>query len=78
MPVTLKQGQSHDAYTDNVDPEQGYYNAMFERSCCNGVQEKANIIFFFSNEAICQSSPVSVCESGINWQSSTNSTIMQT
>ena len=42
-PVTLKQSQGHQTYHDNVDPEQGYNHAKFERSCLNGFQEKANI-----------------------------------
>ena len=29
IPVTLKQGQDHEAYNDNVDPKQGYYHAKF-------------------------------------------------
>ena len=43
IPVTLKQSQGHQSYNDNVDPNQGYYHAKFERSRLNGVWEKANI-----------------------------------
>ena len=45
-PVTLKR-QGHQTYNDNVDPKQGYNHAKFERSCFNGVREKANVNFFF-------------------------------
>ena len=41
--MTLKQGQGRHANNDNVDHEQGYYNAKFKRSHFNGVQEKANV-----------------------------------
>ena len=42
-PVTLKQGQGHETYNDNVDPKQGYNHGKSERSFFNGIQEKANI-----------------------------------
>ena len=35
--VTLKQGQSHQTFNENVDPEQGYTHAKFERSHFNSV-----------------------------------------
>ena len=41
--VTLKQGQDHQTYNDNVDPKQGYNHVKFKRSRCNDVQEKANV-----------------------------------
>ena len=44
-PVTLKQTQGHQTCNDNVDPKQGYNHVKFERSCFNGVQEKAKVSF---------------------------------
>ena len=49
-PVTLKQGQGHQTYNDYVDTKHGYTHLKFERLCFNGVQEKAKIKAFFSNE----------------------------
>ena len=46
-PVTLKQGQGHQTYNDNVYPKHGYNSAKFERSCFHGVWEKANIEFCY-------------------------------
>ena len=43
----LEQVQGHQAHDDNVNPEQGYYQAKFERSCFNGVWEKINVEAFF-------------------------------
>ena len=40
--VTLKQSQGHQTLNDNVDPKQGYNHAKFERSCFNGLREKAS------------------------------------
>ena len=37
IPVTLKQGQDHKTYNDNVDSKQGYNHAQFESSCFNGI-----------------------------------------
>ena len=45
--VTLKQSPGHQTYKDNVEPKQGYNYAKFERSCFNGVKEKANVKGFF-------------------------------
>ena len=42
-PVTLKQSQGHQTFNDNVDPKLGYKHAKFERSCFDGVCQKANI-----------------------------------
>ena len=46
-PVIFKQSQGHQTYNDNVDPQQGYNHAKFERSCFNGVREKAKFKVFF-------------------------------
>ena len=48
--MTLKQYEGNQIYNDNVAPKRGYNRAKFERSCCNGVQEMANVkeLFFFS------------------------------
>ena len=50
----------------NVDPQQGYNHAKFERSCYDGVREKANVngglLFFFSNEEMCHLCPLNVCK----------------
>ena len=43
IPLTLKQCQGHQTYDDNVDPKQTNNHAKFERSCFNGVREKANV-----------------------------------
>ena len=51
-PVTLKQGQGHQIYKGSIDPKHGYDHVKFERSCFNGVQAKANVKDFFSNEKI--------------------------
>ena len=45
-PVTLKQSQGHQTYNENVDPEQGYNHAKFERSCFNSIPEKGNVKVF--------------------------------
>ena len=44
--MTLRQSQGHKTYNENVDPEQGYNYAKFERSRFNSVREKANIKVF--------------------------------
>ena len=36
-PVTLKQGQGHQAWNELVDPKQGYNHAKFERPPFNNV-----------------------------------------
>ena len=52
-PVTLQQSQGHEAYNDNVYPNQGYNHAKFKNFYTNGVREKAIIKVFFSNEEVC-------------------------
>ena len=49
--------------TTNVDPEQDYNHAKFERFRFNGVRGKVNIKVFFSNEELSQLSPLNACES---------------
>ena len=44
--MTLKQSQGNQTYHENVDPEQGYNRAKFERSRYNSVPEEGNINFF--------------------------------
>ena len=66
-PVNLKQCQGHQTYHDNVDSNQGYNRAKFERSCFNGVQVKANVFFFFPNEETCQLSPFNMCKHKKQW-----------
>ena len=39
--MTLKQSQGHQTYNENVDPEQVYNHAKFERSRFNSVREKS-------------------------------------
>ena len=46
--MTFKQCQGHETQNDNVDPKLGYNHAKFERSCFNGVRDKANIKDFSS------------------------------
>ena len=60
--VTLKHSQGHQAYNGNVELKKVYNHATFQRFCFNGVGEKANIKGFFSNEEICQVSPLNMCE----------------
>ena len=47
--MALKQGQGHQIYNDNVDNEQGYNFAKFERSRFNDLREKKekSQLFFF-------------------------------
>ena len=64
-PVTLKQGQGHETYNDNVDPKQGYSHAKFERSCFNGVQERKRkkvFLFFFQTRKYVINSLEHVCK----------------
>ena len=61
-PVTFKQGQGHQAYNDNVDPEQSDKHAKFERSCFNSVREKATVTGFFEREAMSIISLQCVCK----------------
>ena len=44
--VIFEQGQNHQTQKGNVDPEQHFNQAKFERSCFDGVREKANLDFF--------------------------------
>ena len=60
-PVILQQSQGHQTYNGNVDRKQDYNHAKFERSCFNGVHEKANVKGF-SNEKISQLSPLNMCK----------------
>ena len=62
--VTLKQSQGRKTEDDNANPKQGYNHAKFERSCFNVVRDKANVKVFSSssNDEICQSSPLNMCE----------------
>ena len=41
--VTLKQSQGHQTCHENVDPEQGYNHAKFERPRFNSVKEKGYV-----------------------------------
>ena len=50
--VTLIQSQGHQTYIDNADQKQGYDHVKFERSCFNGVPEKANVNFFSNNTSV--------------------------
>ena len=58
-PMTLKQSQSHQIQNDNVDPEEGYNHAKFERSSFNNVQERD--LSLYSNDGMCQLSPLNMC-----------------
>ena len=40
--MTLNQSQGHQTSNENVDPEQGYNHAKFEKPRVNSVCEKAN------------------------------------
>ena len=61
--VTLNQGQGHKIWYEVADPKQGFNNAKFEKLCLKSVHEKANNIFFGSNQQKCQLSPLNMCES---------------
>ena len=58
-PVILKQSQGHQ--TINVDPKQDYNYTKMERSCFNGVREKASFKAFFPNQEMHQLSPLNMC-----------------
>ena len=47
--MTLIQSQGHQSYNENVDPEQDYTHAKFERSCSNGVRKKTKQFFLQKN-----------------------------
>ena len=67
--MTLKQSPGHQTYNENVDLEQDYNHAKFERFGFDSVQEKGNIkvgFFFLSNEEICQLFPLSLCQNTKN------------
>ena len=59
IPETLKEGQVQQTQNEDADLKQGYNRAKFERTCFNGVQEKANMKVF-SNEEKCQLSPLNI------------------
>ena len=44
--VTVKQSQGYHTYNEDVDSKHGCNHAKFERSCFNGVREKANVSVF--------------------------------
>ena len=46
MQVILKQGQGHQTWNNNVDPELVYNQAKFDTSCFNGIWEKSQCNFF--------------------------------
>ena len=61
-PVPLKQSQGKKKnHNDNVDPKDDYKHAEFERTCFNGVEEKANVKVFF-NEELRQLYPLNMCK----------------
>ena len=41
-PVTLKQDQGHQTWSELVNPKQGYHNAKFENHHSNSILEKVN------------------------------------
>ena len=46
--MTLEQSQGLQTYIENVDPEQGYIQAKFERCHFNNLRETDNVkVFFF-------------------------------
>ena len=54
--MTVKQSQGQQTYHENVDPDQGYNHAKFERSHLNSVQEKDKVtvfLVFFQSRNIC-------------------------
>ena len=46
IPVTFKQGQSHQTCYKLMDHKQAYDHTKFERSCFNSVQENVNLHVF--------------------------------
>ena len=59
--MTVKQSQGQQTYHENVDPDQGYNHAKFERSHLNSVQEKDKVtvsLVFFQSRNIC---PLNMC-----------------
>ena len=61
-PVVLKQSQGYQPYGDNVDHKQGYNHSKFERSCINGVRNKANVKVSLFQTTIWQLSPLNIRE----------------
>ena len=62
-PVTLKQDQGHQTLSDNVNPKEGYNHAKFERSSLMVSEKKRTLKgCFFSNEEMCQLSPLNICK----------------
>ena len=45
--MSFKQSQGNQIYHENVDPEQGYINAKFERYRFHNFREKGNVKAFF-------------------------------
>ena len=66
--MTLRKSQGYQIYIENVDPEQGYNHAKFDRSYFNGVKEKANSMGGGgggrggSNKEIRQMFPLNMCK----------------
>ena len=67
-PVALKQSQDHQTYNENLDPEQGYNHAKFERSRFSSVWDKGDLQIF-SNKDISQLSPLNMCRNKKWWYS---------
>ena len=64
--MTLKQGQSHQTYSETIDPEQRYNHEEFERPRFNGVREKVNVKDFFQRWKYVNS-PLNIRENLKKW-----------
>ena len=45
--MTLEESQGHQTNNENLDPEEGYNHAKFERPRFGSVREKGNVEMFF-------------------------------
>ena len=64
-PWPFIQGLGHQNYNNNIEPEQGYNQARFERSPFQWCLRKGQPLFF--NDEICQLSPLNACAGRIKW-----------
>ena len=62
--MTVKQSQGHQNYNENVDPKQGNILIIMKslKDLALMVSKKKLMLKFFSNEEICQLSPLNMCE----------------
>ena len=65
--MTLKQSEGPKSYNKNVNPEQVFYHAKFERARFNSVRKKPTTLkVFFKQRSIRQLSPLNMNEKNKN------------